>query len=132
MHGIAQELAVSAGCQSVACARKLGGRVPFNRVTACSQSLTGPRGLWLRNGLSVLTLQVADTAIFYTVAFYGVVPNDVLPFLVLGTILVKATFAALGIPVVYLLVRWITGEWTASGDLGRRAPGTVNKVETAA
>ena len=92
----------------------------FRRVKA----LTGQRALWLRNLLAVLTSQVADTTIFYTVAFYGIVPDDVLPKLVLGTILVKACFALAGIPVVYALVRWITGQWTASGDLGvvRSAP----------
>jgi len=88
----------------------------FRKVKA----ITGRRALWLRNGLSVLTSQVADTAIFYTVAFYGIVPNTVLPLLVFGTILVKASFAAVGIPVVYVLVRWITGEWTAKGDLGQQ------------
>lgn len=91
--------------------------VVFQKIKA----RTGRRGLWLRNSVSVLTSQVADTAIFYTVAFYGIIPNSVLPYLVLGTIVVKAVLAALGTPVVYLLVRWITGEWTATGDLGRKS-----------
>jgi len=41
---------------------------------------TGRRGLWLRNTVSAFTSQVADTSIFYTVAFYGVIPNSELPY----------------------------------------------------
>jgi uncharacterized PurR-regulated membrane protein YhhQ (DUF165 family) len=31
--------------------------------------------------------------------------------------LVKVVITAVDTPVVYLLVRWITGSWTARGDL---------------
>jgi queuosine precursor transporter len=58
-----------------------------------------------------------DTSIFYTVAFYGIIPNDVLPKLILGTYLLKLVVAVIDTPIVYLVVYWITGKWTSDGDL---------------
>jgi uncharacterized integral membrane protein (TIGR00697 family) len=81
------------------------------------KAMTGEKSLWIRNNLSTAFSQLADTTIFYTIAFYGVIPNDLLPLLVLGTYLVKVVITAVDTPVVYLLVRWITGSWTARGDL---------------
>jgi len=82
--------------------------------------LTGERWLWLRNNLSTAVSQLADTAIFYSIAFYGIIPNDTLPLLVLGTYLVKLLITAVDTPVVYLLVRWITGDWTSKGSLNSK------------
>ena len=81
---------------------------------------TGERMLWLRNNLSTWGSQLADTCLFYTIAFYGIIPNEILPTLILGTYLLKVLIAAIDTPVVYLLVRWITGSWTATGDLGKK------------
>ena len=39
---------------------------------------TGPKFLWLRNNVSTLGSQLFDTIIFYTIAFYGIIPNEVL------------------------------------------------------
>ena len=78
---------------------------------------TGPRYLWLRNNVSTLGSKLMDTSIFYTVAFYGIIPNDVLPKLILGTYLLKLVVAVIDTPIVYLVVYWITGKWTSDGDL---------------
>lgn len=78
---------------------------------------TGEQWLWLRNNGSTMVSQFVDTAIFYTIAFYGIIPNDQLPLLVLGTYLVKLVITVIDTPIVYLLVRWITGEWSSKGDL---------------
>jgi len=78
---------------------------------------TGKNGLWIRNNASTMVSQFVDTGIFYSVAFFGMVPLGQIPMLVLGTYIVKITIAAIDTPVVYLVVRWITGEWHASGDL---------------
>ncbi|KGE05012.1 putative preQ0 transporter [Pseudohaliea rubra DSM 19751] len=77
--------------------------------------LTGPRWLWLRNNVSTAISQLADTTIFYSIAFYGVIPNEQLPLIVFGTYLVKLVITVVDTPVVYLVVRWITGSWSASG-----------------
>lgn len=87
--------------------------VIFERI----KRITGERGLWLRNNCSTAVSQLLDTTIFYAIAFYGVIPNDVLPLLIVGTYFVKLLLTALDTPVVYLLVRWITGQWTAPGDV---------------
>ena len=81
------------------------------------KQMTGQKGLWLRNNLSTAFSQLLDTTIFYTIALYGVLPNEVLPLLIVGTYLVKIVLTAIDTPVVYLLVRWITGHWTAPGDV---------------
>lgn len=78
---------------------------------------TGRHGLWIRNNASTMISQFVDTSIFYSVAFYGMIPIAQIPKLILGTYLVKITIAAIDTPVVYLVVRWITGEWHALGDL---------------
>jgi len=91
----------------------------FERV----RRLTGPRWLWLRNNVSTAISQFFDTAIFYSIAFYGVIPNDQLPLIVLGTYLVKLVITVVDTPVVYLVVRWITGSWSAPAEGGREPPG---------
>jgi queuosine precursor transporter len=78
---------------------------------------TGPRYLWLRNNVSTLGSQLMDTSIFFIIAFYGVIPNDVLPKLILGSYLLKLLVALIDTPIVYLVVYWITGNWTSKGDL---------------
>lgn len=89
----------------------------FERI----KQITGQRWLWLRNNLSTACSQLADTIIFYSIAFYGVIANEILPLLVLGTYLVKLAIALIDTPVVYLLVKWITGQWTANGDFKKNA-----------
>ncbi|MEM8867682.1 MAG: queuosine precursor transporter [Verrucomicrobiota bacterium] len=78
---------------------------------------TGERYLWLRNNVSTLGSQLFDTVIFYTIGFYGIIPNDVLPKLVIGSYLLKILVAVIDTPVVYLVVKWLTGSWTAKGDI---------------
>jgi len=79
--------------------------------------MTGQKGLWIRNNLSTMVAQFADASIFYSIAFYGVIPTSEIPKLVFGTYLVKVLLSILGTPVVYLMVHRITGHWTARGDL---------------
>lgn len=81
------------------------------------KKLTGTKMLWLRNNLSTWGSQFFDTILFYGIAFYGVIPNDVLPGIVLGGFLLKILVAAIDTPMVYLLVYWLTGSFSAKGDL---------------
>lgn len=67
---------------------------------AMSRATSG-RHLWLRNTLSTALSQLIDSAVFITIAFYGVMP--VLP-LIWGQWVVKLAFAAIDTPIVYLLV----------------------------
>lgn len=58
---------------------------------------------WLRNNASTMTSQFVDTAIFITIAFYGVVDNIVN--MVIAQYIVKLGLAALDTPFFYFLTR---------------------------
>ncbi|MGF1530847.1 MAG: queuosine precursor transporter [Puniceicoccaceae bacterium] len=79
---------------------------------------TGQRFLWLRNNISTLGSQLFDTTIFYTIGFYGMIPTEMLPALIFGTYLLKVLVALIDTPIVYLVVYWLAGTWTAKGDVG--------------
>ena len=66
--------------------------------------LTGGRHLWLRNNVGTIGGQFVDSVIFYTIAFYGIVPN--LVSLIVTTIIVKTVIAVVDTPAIYL-VRYI-------------------------
>ena len=58
---------------------------------------------WIRNNLSTLTSQIIDTAIFITIAFWGLVPN--LLWMIISQYVVKAVIALIDTPFFYLLTR---------------------------
>lgn len=58
---------------------------------------------WLRNNASTLVSQIIDTAIFITIAFWGMVPN--LLWMIISQYIVKAIIALLDTPFFYLLTR---------------------------
>lgn len=58
---------------------------------------------WLRNNASTLTSQMIDTAIFITIAFWGVVPN--IWVMILSQYLIKAAYALLDTIPFYLLTK---------------------------
>lgn len=58
---------------------------------------------WLRNNASTLTSQMIDTAIFITIAFWGVVPNIWVT--ILSQYLIKAVYALLDTIPFYLLTK---------------------------
>lgn len=60
-------------------------------------------GKWIWNNGSTMTSQIIDTAIFITVAFYGVVPNIVV--MIFSQYLIKFIYAALDTPFFYFLTR---------------------------
>jgi uncharacterized integral membrane protein (TIGR00697 family) len=68
------------------------------RVFHKLKEMTGGRHLWLRNNVSTMTSQALDTAIFITIAFYGVLP--VVP-MIIGQYIVKLVIAALDTPFIY-------------------------------
>ena len=64
--------------------------------------VTRGKWLWLRNNASTIVSQLIDTVIFITLAFYGVVPNNILLKLIIGQWMWKAVVAVLDTPFVYL------------------------------
>jgi hypothetical protein len=62
---------------------------------------TGGKYLWLRNNASTMVSQFIDTALFITIAFYGI-PNFPIVQMILGQYVVKLAIAALDTPFMYL------------------------------
>ena len=58
---------------------------------------------WLRNNASTLTSQMIDTAVFITIAFWGVVPNILI--MILSQYLIKSIYALLDTIPFYLLTK---------------------------
>ena len=77
---------------------------------------TDGRHLWFRNNASTVVSQAIDTSLFITIAFWGVVPNDVFVSIFLGQYLVKVIIALVDTPVVYGVVMLIVDERMPSQD----------------
>jgi hypothetical protein len=59
------------------------------------------RHLWLRNNLSTIVSQAADSLVFVMVAFYGVFSGPVLLSILFTTYFFKVMVALLDTPIVY-------------------------------
>lgn len=75
----------------------------------------GKHGLWLRNNVSNIVSQLADTTLFITLAFYAFdkgVGNNVsfLVSIILPYWLLKCTASILETPLVYLGVKWLSSD----------------------
>ncbi len=66
------------------------------------RKLSKGKYLWLRNNGSTIVSQFIDTAIFITIAFYGVAPIFKL---IIGQYLLKVAIALLDTPFLYISVR---------------------------
>ncbi|MEW6568650.1 MAG: queuosine precursor transporter [Chloroflexota bacterium] len=73
-------------------------------VLAKLKVFTQGRFLWLRTISSTLAGQAADSAVFITLAFAGVVPAAALAGMVLTQWLVKSAYEAAATPLTYLVV----------------------------
>ena len=69
------------------------------------KEITKGKHLWVRNNASTMVSQGLDTLIFITIAFYGVVPLNVLESMILAQWLWKVIIALFDTPFVYLGVR---------------------------
>ncbi len=63
---------------------------------------TGEKNLWLRNNGSTLVSQLIDTVIFTLVAFYGVLDNEIVIYMILPTYLIKLMVSVLDTPFMYI------------------------------
>ncbi|WP_026167555.1 queuosine precursor transporter [Desulfovibrio oxyclinae] len=70
----------------------------FHRIKAS----TGGKHLWLRNNASTLVSQLLDSAIFCTIAFYGLFPANVFMEIMVSTYVIKVAVAVLDTPFIYL------------------------------
>ncbi len=65
--------------------------------------------LWLRNIGSTTISQLLDSILFFTMAFYGTIPNDVLISIILTAFIAKLIIALIDTPFIYLSY-WIKGK----------------------
>jgi uncharacterized integral membrane protein (TIGR00697 family) len=63
---------------------------------------TKGKHLWLRNNASTTISQAIDTVLFITIAFYGVVPVNVLLGMIFGQYVIKVGIALLDTPFMYI------------------------------
>lgn len=66
---------------------------------------TGGKHLWLRNNASTLVSQFLDSAIFCTIAFYGLFPTAVFTEILISTYVIKLAVALLDTPFMYIAKR---------------------------
>lgn len=71
------------------------------------RSKTGEAMLWLRNNGSTAASQLLDTAIFYGIAFFGIVPLADLIQLIIATYLLKVVIALIDTPFVYAVIWFV-------------------------
>jgi len=74
---------------------------------------TGGKLLWLRNNASTMVSQFMDSAIFCTIAFWGMFPMNVFWEILLSTYVIKVAVAALDTPFIYLAKRFFRKEGAA-------------------
>ena len=75
---------------------------------------TKGKHLWLRNNASTIVSQAIDTAVFITIAFYGLVANEVLLSMIFGQYVLKVFIALFDTPFIYIAT--LTWRWKASLD----------------
>ncbi len=67
---------------------------------------THGKKLWLRTNISTMASQLIDSLIFMFVAFFGVLTVSEIFTAMFSEYLIKLSYAFLGTPFVYLLVKW--------------------------
>jgi uncharacterized integral membrane protein (TIGR00697 family) len=76
-----------------------------NLIMAKLKVLTRGRHLWLRTISSTAAGQLVNTALFYSIGLYGVLPHDVLVRAIVAGWLLKTAVEAILTPVTYFVVR---------------------------
>ena len=56
---------------------------------------------------STLVGEGIDSLLFVSVAFFGVIPNEVLPGLIVSMWLIKSGYEAVATPLTYAVVGWV-------------------------
>lgn len=67
--------------------------------------MTGGKHLWLRNNASTMVSQLFDTVIFISLAFYGIMPGNVILQLIIGQYVIKLLIAILDTPFIYIAIK---------------------------
>jgi queuosine precursor transporter len=76
-------------------------------VIAKVKVFTTGRYLWVRTIGSTILGEIADSLIFYPVAFFGVWSNEQLISVMVGNYFIKVLWEALATPFTYVIVNWL-------------------------
>ena len=76
-------------------------------VLAKMKILTAGRFLWTRTIGSTIMGEIADSAVFYPVAFFGIWPNGQLIAVMFGNYLIKVIWETLATPLTYIIVGFL-------------------------
>ncbi|MBI5456878.1 queuosine precursor transporter [Candidatus Kaiserbacteria bacterium] len=71
---------------------------------------TGERLLWLRHISSTTTSQLLDSVIFFSIAFYAVIPNNILVEAMIVGFVLKTAIGVVGTPLLYFVRLFIMSE----------------------
>jgi queuosine precursor transporter len=85
----------------------LVGEFANSTVLAKMKVWTNGKHLWTRTIGSTVVGQGLDSSIFCTIAFYGVMPNEVLVSLIVFQWLFKVTYETAATPLTYLVVNYL-------------------------
>jgi uncharacterized integral membrane protein (TIGR00697 family) len=86
------------------------GEFTNSYVLARMKVASGGRHLWARTIGSTLVGQAVDTSVFLTVAFLGVLPNDLLLTIAASNYVFKVGIEVLFTPITVRVVRWLKQE----------------------
>ena len=76
-------------------------------VLAKVKLLTAGRFLWLRTIGSTVLGEIADSAIFYPIAFFDIWSNEQLISVMIGNYLIKVLWEVAATPFTYVIVNWL-------------------------
>ena len=85
----------------------LAGEFLNSFVLAKLKIATSGRWLWMRTISSTLLGQLADSGLFITVAFIGIVPSATLGQLIITQWLFKSAYEAMATPLTYVVVNFL-------------------------
>jgi queuosine precursor transporter len=76
-------------------------------ILAKMKLFTNGRFLWMRTVGSTILGEIADSAIFYPLAFFGTWSNEQLISVMIGNYFIKVLWEVLATPFTYLIVGWL-------------------------
>ena len=88
----------------------LAGEFLNSFVLAKLKIATSGRWLWMRTISSTILGQLADSGLFITIAFIGIVPSPALAQLIVTQWLFKSAYEALATPLTYVVVNFLKRE----------------------
>jgi queuosine precursor transporter len=105
-HQEAYALILGSAPRIVACSMLalIAGELSNAFVLAKMKILSSGKHLWMRTIGSTFVGQAVDSIIFYPLAFYGIVPNDVLFTLIWSAWVLKVLYETVMTPVTYWVV----------------------------